>query len=79
MTDVLVETNQICQLCLQGNVTTHMENTSYTYMGHTGDVPSYFLVCDTCGSDFCDYVHFKMNRDAVLNFQNFCVLDAKIS
>jgi HTH-type transcriptional regulator / antitoxin MqsA len=64
-----MEKKDICPICGEGHVTAHTDQFEVEYKGHKTIVPSRYLVCDTCRSDFAGAEESRANKRAVLAFR----------
>lgn len=59
----------LCPICGAGHVTDHVEQMETEYKGRKGQVPSHYLLCDACGSDFAGAPEMRANKRAVMAFR----------
>lgn len=64
-----MNTNELCPICGEGHVTSHVEHVESEYKGKMTMVPLHFQVCDTCHSDFAGASEGKKNKRAIMAFR----------
>lgn len=64
-----MNTPNLCPLCGEGQVTSHMDEVAQLYGSHEGMVPMYFRSCSHCGSDFAGAEESLLNKRAMLAFR----------
>lgn len=64
-----MNTNELCPICGEGHVTSHVEHVESEYKGQKAMVPLHFQVCDTCHSDFAGAPESKLNKRAIMAFR----------
>lgn len=64
-----MNTNELCPICGEGHVTSHVEHVESEYKGKKAMVPLHFQVCDTCHSDFAGASEGKKNKRAIMAFR----------
>ena len=58
-----------CCLCNQGTVVLKQQDFDYTYLGVTKSLPSFYWLCDCCGSDYSDAQLSKANKYIIEHFK----------
>ena len=58
-----------CPICGAGQVTAHVDDLETEYKGEKATVPSHYLLCDGCGSDFAGANEMRANKRAVMAFR----------
>jgi HTH-type transcriptional regulator/antitoxin MqsA len=58
-----------CSICGAGHVSAHVEDLETEYKGEKATVPSHYLLCDACGSDFAGANEMRVNKRAVMAFR----------
>ncbi len=58
-----------CPICGAGHVTAHVDDLETEYKGEKAKVPSHYLLCDACGSDFAGANEMRANKRAVMAFR----------
>ena len=64
-----MDVKELCPICSEGHVTSHVEMVESEYKGQTRSLPSHYRVCDHCHSDFAGAPESKLNKRAVLAFR----------
>ena len=59
----------LCPICGAGHVTGHVDELEIEYKGKGAVVPSHYLLCDACGSDFAGANEMRANKRAVMAFR----------
>lgn len=67
--EIEMESKELCPICGEGHVSSHMELVDSEYKGQTMALPSHFRVCDACHSDFAGAPESKMNKRAIMAFR----------
>jgi len=64
-----MKTNELCSICGEGHVTSHVDQVESEYRGTKALVPMHYKTCDACGSDFAEIDESRLNKRAVLAFR----------
>ena len=64
-----MDTKQLCPICGEGHVTSHVDQVESEYKGQRAMVPLHFQVCDVCTSDFAGAEESRLNKRAVMAFR----------
>lgn len=64
-----MKNNELCPICGKGHVTRCVDEVQATYKEQTKMLPSLYLQCDTCTSDFAGLEESRANKRAMLAFR----------
>lgn len=64
-----MDTKELCPICGEGHVTSHVEMVESEYKGQTTMLPSRYRLCDACHSDFAGAREGKLNKRAIMAFR----------
>lgn len=64
-----MDTKELCPICGEGHVTSHVEMVESEYKGQTTMLPSHYQLCDACHSDFAGASEGKLNKRAIMAFR----------
>ena len=64
-----MKNNELCPICGKGHVTRCVDEVQATYKEQTKMLPSLYLQCDTCTSDFAGLEESRVNKRAMLAFR----------
>ncbi len=64
-----METKELCPVCGEGHVTSHVELVESEYKGRKAMLPSHYQVCDSCHSDFAGAQEGKLNKRGIMAFR----------
>ena len=64
-----MESKELCPICGEGHVSSHVEMVDSEYKGQTQSLPLHYRLCDTCHSDFAGAPESKLNKRAVMAFR----------
>jgi len=64
-----MENKELCPICGEGHVVSHVDQVESEYKGHKAMVPLHYKVCDTCTSDFAGAGESRLNKRAVMAFR----------
>ena len=64
-----MDTKELCPICGEGHVTTHVEMVESEYKGQTKLLPSHYRLCDACHSDFAGAPEGKLNKRGIMAFR----------
>lgn len=64
-----MDTKELCPICGEGHVTSHVEMVESEYKGQTTMLPSHYRLCDACHSDFAGAREGKLNKRAIMAFR----------
>lgn len=64
-----MNTKELCPICGEGHVTSHIEMVESEYKGETRMLPSHYQLCDTCHSDFAGAGEGRLNKRAIMAFR----------
>lgn len=64
-----MNTKELCPICGEGHVTSHIEMVESEYKGSTRMLPSHYQLCDTCHSDFAGAGEGRLNKRAIMAFR----------
>lgn len=64
-----MNTDELCSICGDGHVTSHVDQLESEYRGKTALVPMHYKTCNVCGSDFAGGDESRLNKRAILAFR----------
>ncbi|MFZ5567976.1 MAG: type II toxin-antitoxin system MqsA family antitoxin [Pseudomonadota bacterium] len=64
-----MDTKELCPICGEGHVTSHVDQVESEYKGHKKLLPLHYRLCDTCHSDFAGAAEGKLNKRAIMAFR----------
>lgn len=64
-----MDTKELCPICGEGHVTTHVEMVESEYKGQTKLLPSHYRLCDACHADFAGAPEGKVNKRGIMAFR----------
>lgn len=64
-----METKELCPICGEGHVTSHVEMVESEYKGQTKALALHYRLCDTCHADFAGAPESKLNKRGVMAFR----------
>ena len=64
-----MDTKELCPICGEGHVTSHVEMVESEYKGQTKLLPSHYRLCDACHSDFAGAPEGKLNKRGIMAFR----------
>lgn len=64
-----MENRELCPICGEGHVVSHVDQVASEYKGHKAMVALHYKVCDTCTSDFAGAEESRLNKRAVMAFR----------
>lgn len=64
-----MDKKELCPICGEGHVTSHMEMIESEYKGQKKMLPSHYQLCDACHSDFAGAREGKLNKRAIMAFR----------
>lgn len=64
-----MENKQLCPICGEGHVMSHVDQVESEYKGHKAMVALHYKVCDTCTSDFAGAEESRLSKRAVMAFR----------
>lgn len=64
-----MNTTELCPICGEGHVKSHVEHVESEYKGQKAMLPLHMQVCDTCHSDFAGATQAKLNKRAIMAFR----------
>jgi HTH-type transcriptional regulator/antitoxin MqsA len=67
--EIEMDTKELCPICGEGHVTSHVEMVESEYKGQTTMLPSHYQLCDACHSDFAGAREGKLNKRAIMAFR----------
>jgi HTH-type transcriptional regulator / antitoxin MqsA len=64
-----MDIKELCPICGEGHVTSHVEMVESEYKGQTKLLPSHYRLCDACHSDFAGAPEGKLNKRGIMAFR----------
>ena len=64
-----MDTKELCPICGEGHVTSHVEMVESEYKGQTKLLPSHYRLCDACHADFAGAPEGKVNKRGIMAFR----------
>ena len=64
-----METKELCPICGEGHVTSHVQQIEHEYKGHKAMLASHYQECDTCLSEFAGAREGKLSKRGVMAFR----------
>lgn len=64
-----METKELCPICGEGHVTSHVEMVESEYKRQTKALALHYRMCDTCHADFAGAPESKLNKRGVIAFR----------